>query len=45
MFFILSFLFFSFTKLKNRRAEQVLPSGKGLHQWEGEGVGEKGVGG
>jgi hypothetical protein len=33
---------FSPTKLENRRVEQVLPKGEGWHQWEGEGVREKG---
>jgi hypothetical protein len=41
MFFIWSFLFFSSTKSKNRRAEQVLPKGESCHQWEEGGV-EKG---
>jgi hypothetical protein len=35
-------LFFSFTKLENRRAKQVLPMA--WYQWEGEDIG-KGMGG
>jgi hypothetical protein len=39
MFFI--FYLFSSAKSENRRVEQVLPSGEGWQQWEGEGDGEK----
>jgi hypothetical protein len=34
-------LFFS-AKSENSRVEQVLPSGKGWHQWEGGSGGERG---
>jgi hypothetical protein len=37
-----SFYLFSFTKLENRRAEQILPRGEGWHLWEGGGNGESG---
>jgi hypothetical protein len=44
MFFFFFFLFslFSSTKSDNNRAEQLLPSGEGWHQWEGEDGGEIG---
>jgi hypothetical protein len=36
------FSLLSSTKSENRRAEQVLPRGKGQHRWKGRGNGEKG---
>jgi hypothetical protein len=41
-FFVLSFLFLSSKKSKDRRAEQVLPGEEDWHQWEGGGMGERG---
>jgi hypothetical protein len=40
-FSFLSFMFFSTTKLENRREEQVLQR-EGWHWWEGKGVRERG---
>jgi hypothetical protein len=40
--FCFLFSLFSLTKPENRRAEQVLPSGEGWHQWEEGGVGKRG---
>jgi hypothetical protein len=37
-----SFSLFSSTKPEDRRVEQVLPSGKGWHQWDGGDFGKRG---
>jgi hypothetical protein len=41
MFFVLSFLFFSYN-IREQEGKQILPKGEGWHHWEEGGVGEKG---